>query len=123
MSVSPADFLDSARALATGPGEISKRNAISRAYYAAYHLACKVFPPVRDDDERSGMHRGYLDQLQNHPPGSAQRVAGVKLATLYQRRIIADYRLADSLSADAVARQMDGVSQVFNLLSDDTIDR
>ena len=116
MSVSPADFMDSASALSLGADEMAQRNALSRAYYAAFHRAAVSYPPEENRRGGTGMHRNYLDQLQNHQAGSKERIVGAKLTQLYQRRVLADYRLQNSLQTDAVARQLDTAKQIFSLL-------
>ncbi len=116
MSVNPSDFIESARTLSAVRDEMSQRNSLSRAYYAAYHRTREVFEPEIGRNDGMGMHRSYLDQLQCHNTDSTERIVGYKLAQLYQRRIVADYRLGDSLRQDAVARQLDTAAQIFNLL-------
>lgn len=115
MSVTPSNFLDSARELAAGGNdEMTRRNAISRAYYAAYHRSCAVLPPVKMEGN-TGMHRCYIDQLMAADSGTVERTAAVKLNSLYSRRIRADYRLQENLPAGAVAMQMAAATELFQL--------
>lgn len=117
MSVTPSNFLDSARALAAdGNDEMAKRNAISRAYYAAYHRSCAAVPPQKIAG-KTGMHRSYIDQLMATAPGTIERNAAVKLSTLYSRRIKADYRLHEELPAGAVAMQISTATELFQLFN------
>ena len=118
MSVAPSDFLNSAVQLGCSSDEMSQRNALSRAYYAAFHAAMLAIPHTNGGSaEQKGMHRRYLDQLQDHDSGSKERTIGTLLSQLYQRRVVADYRLRDSLRSDAVARQLDVARKVLELLN------
>lgn len=115
MSVTPSDFLDSAQKLAAaGNDEMSQRNAISRAYYAAYHRSCASLPPEKTGGN-TGMHRSYINQLMAADPGTIERNAGVKLNSIYSRRIRADYRLHENLSVGAVAMQISAATELFQL--------
>jgi len=119
MSVTPSDFLQSAIALSNNIDEMAQRNALSRAYYAAYHLAVQhiKLDATEHGEERKGVHRRFIDQLQEHDGGSTERNVGGRLNQMYQRRIVADYRLDESLRHDSVARQIDVARQVFHLLT------
>lgn len=118
MSVTPSDFLDSARVIASsGKDEMSQRNAVSRAYYAAYHRSCEIIPPIkREADNKVGMHRGYIDQLMEAEPSTKERTAAVKLSTMHSRRIKADYRLNEFFRQDSVAIQLSAATELFDLL-------
>ena len=119
MSVTPTDFLNSAVVLSADADEMAQRNALSRAYYAAFHIAKEriSLDDAEDPEERKCMHRRYIDQLQQHGSGSNERQVGGRLNQMYQRRILADYRLKEGLRHDAVARQIDVARQVFHLLT------
>lgn len=116
MSVCPADFLESAKTLAMDKSEIAKRNALSRSYYAAYHLSKTLFPLARGVAVK-GIHKTYIDFLKNHSPGSIERKLGLSLSTLYARRIRADYRLDDPIGPTEVALQISATVDLFNKLA------
>lgn len=116
MCVKPCDFLNSAIQLAGSGDEMSKRNALSRAYYAAYHHAIEICDPVGEDEEaRTGMHRRFIEGLVQSDPGTLNRRVGVKLNTLYAKRIKADYRLTDEIVASQVALQINDARAVLAL--------
>lgn len=116
MCVKPFDFLNSAIQLAGGGDEMSKRNALSRAYYAAYHHAREICDPVDEDEEvQTGMHRRFIEGLVQSEPGTLNRILGVKLNTLYAKRIKADYRLSDEIVASQVALQINDAKTVLAL--------
>ena len=62
------------------------------------------------------MHRRYIEQLLAANPGTLERNTGVKLNSLYSRRIKADYRLQDDLPVSAVAMQISAATELFQLL-------
>lgn len=108
MSIHPTDFLDSAKKLLGNPDETSTRNAISRAYYAAYHLARSAYPPDAEFAKANagGVHATFIDQLVQAEPGSPERLAGVKLGTLKGRRTKADYVLDCNIKPYVAAMQI-----------------
>jgi len=121
MSVSPSDFFQSAKELASNVDEISRRNSVSRAYYAAYHHMSSIIPYDGDsvNGRNAGMHRSYINQLMEANQDSVERKAGVKLQSLHARRVKADYRICDNLDARMVSMQIDGVNFIFNLVPND----
>jgi uncharacterized protein (UPF0332 family) len=117
MSVTPDDFLESARSLAAENDEMARRNALSRAYYAAFHRIVATIRPVENDDtSKSGMHRRFINQLMSCDSGTSERLLGVKLQTLYSRRITADYRLGDDILPAKVAQQISCAREIFNIV-------
>ena len=123
MSISAADFLASAKQLlldAEQQGEVAIRNAMSRAYYAAFHQARSVFP-VDSGFARNagtGMHEAYIDQLMRSNPGTTERHTAVKLKGMKGRRGNADYRLGDDLPAYHAVMQVKAAEDVFQLLDE-----
>ncbi len=119
MSIEPAEFLASAEEMASDHREVMSRNAISRAYYAAFHQVQLTFPAVEGNGSNlpgaKGMHRRFIDQLNQGAPGSLERKLGVMLETLRKRRVSADYRLADDIPAADVAQQLDRARIVLGL--------
>lgn len=122
MSVNPTDILDSARAIKTDEGEIFIRNAISRAYYAAYHLARQTFPADQEFQARSGagVHKSYIDQLQEAAQGSIERKVGVVLNAMKGKRTKADYHLDDDIKPYEAAMQIVKAESLFAELENET---
>lgn len=118
MSVLPTDFLESALAMSLSQDEMAVRNAISRAYYAAYHQAQVKFPSDREfmRGSRIGFHMAYIEQLMREPPGSAARFTAVKLSVMKARRAKADYELGVDLSKRDFTMQLVAANEVFDLL-------
>ena len=116
MSISARDFLTSAESLAVfGLDEINQRNAISRAYYAAYHRAKNEFAP--DGKVRGvGMHRGYIQQLKEADRGTLERKIGVSLGVIYSSRIISDYQLDKNVTSSDFSQTISRAKILFELL-------
>lgn len=81
--------------------EVGYRNAISRAYYAAYHC---VYPALRYGPKDN--HQGLIDYLLGDgSKGSEEydentlKAIGFMLQTLKDNRIIADYRLDNNFAS------------------------
>jgi uncharacterized protein (UPF0332 family) len=118
MSVTPENFLESARTLSTQRDEISYRNCISRAYYGSYHKATTITAvprPALDDERKVGMHKRYIDYLLQFERNSTERKIGLKLQILFNRRIIADYQLELEVFQHDVLVQLNTAADVFNL--------
>ncbi len=116
MSVTPTDFLESAIGLSSlGQDEMNQRNVLSRAYYAAYHRSCEFIQP-EESAENVGMHKRYINQLMKGDNGSIERKVGGKIKSMYSRRHIADYRLEDNISHDAVAIQLNAAKELFTII-------
>lgn len=115
MSVSPTDILGSAQATQAVEGEISVRNAISRAYYAAYHLARQTFPPLPESmaSAGGGVHKAYIDQLQQADEGSIERRFGVALNSMKGKRTKADYHLSDDIKPYEAVMQITKAESLF----------
>ncbi len=119
MSVSPSDFLASADSLAASgdKSEMTKRNVLSRAYYAAFHRAQEFAPAERNTGGGElGMHRRYFDQLLQNKKGSIERKIGEKLKSMYSRRLLADYHLHEDIAIDDVPVQLYSSRALFQLL-------
>ena len=118
MSVKPLDFLTAAIELSTVNSEISKRNALSRAYYAAYHTAIENFPldeSYTPPDKNSGVHKKYISYLMSRDTNSTERLIGIALGKLLKKRVKADYHLDANLELDDLALQIGGTKSVFKM--------
>ncbi|KKF38466.1 hypothetical protein [Hafnia alvei] len=123
MPVTSNDFLSFAKDCVSRSDEIGYRNAIARAYYAAYHhvLPCMEHGP-KDN------HQGLIDYLK----GDAWRASSEKyersslvglamaLQSLKDQRILSDYNLNsdfDKLSADTAVRTAEKLMDKCNQLT------
>jgi uncharacterized protein (UPF0332 family) len=113
----PRDFLDVAFDLAGEAREADWRSAVSRAYYAAFHVASELLArcgfPVPRGDQAHGY--GWI-RLANC--GDAQTVQAAKdLDWLRRNRNRADYDLGRPVSqqhASDLVRLADSIIQVFD---------
>lgn len=118
MSVSPDDFLACAESMAASAdkSEMTQRNILSRAYYAAFHKAREFAPPQQTGNSDFGMHRTYFDQLLQNKSGSTERKIGEKLRSMYSRRLLADYYLNKNIAIDDVPVQLYSSRALFKLI-------
>ncbi len=125
MSIQPTDLLDLAERLETG-AECDRRASISRSYYAAYHLCLdwhQALPePGSVAGKAGGKHQELINQLQNPGPGIPQelkklsRKLAIKLQTLRDRRVLADYKLRDALADNEAVTQLQQSRDMMNLM-------
>lgn len=116
MSVTPKDFLDSAENLSkSGSDEMTQKNILSRAYYAAYHRSCEFIKP-EESDENVGVHKRYINQLMRGENGSKERKIGGRIRSMYLRRRSADYLLQDAIKNDASGLQLGTAKELFLLI-------
>ncbi|CAE6723461.1 hypothetical protein [Candidatus Nitrotoga fabula] len=117
MSVTPDDLLKHALELASHHSdEITQRNVISRAYYAAYHRACEFIKPERQMLGDAGMHKQYITQLNQGKSCSIERKIGGKIKTMHVRRITADYRIREDVPNSNVAIQISAAKELFSII-------
>ena len=106
----PHDFYQLASQLATSPHAAELRTAISRAYYATYHVGVTLLEAMgfRLSSGPAG-HGEVRNRLSNSGDPEVMRV-GTQLGQLHSQRIAADYRLRNTnvenpKTAQAVVQQ------------------
>ena len=89
----PREFQDLASKLVTGASAAEIRTAVSRAYYATFHVGIELLESMefRISKGPSG-HGEVRDHLSNGGAPEIQAV-GQQLSDLHSKRIRADYRL------------------------------
>ena len=110
------DFLTLAATLAAGATEAEWRSAVSRAYYAAFHLACDLLRDLGFTVPHSERAHAYLWlRLSNsgHPDG---RNAGLNLRQLRQQRTRADYDPLRTVSATTAANDLQTAEEIIRVL-------
>ena len=85
------DFLDLARLLATHTTEAAWRSAVSRAYYAAFHVARQLLSDLGFTVPRADRAHQYLVFRLSNCGDPAVAQAGQNLETLRRLRNRADY--------------------------------
>ena len=115
MSVTPDEILDSAKALGLGNTEIEWRNAVSRAYYAAYHrcrLIVESLDPNLDATKASG-HAAVIDVLTELGSSNTQKAIGYKLSVCRVQRNVADYDIGCDFGADSCQSTLQMCDEIF----------
>lgn len=96
MGITASDFLASAKNMFTAGSETDFRNAVSRSYYAAYHVAAEV-AVKHCPDEDAHLHMGSHERLINQYMKCSKLSRGKNLAYILQslklERHRADYNL------------------------------
>src|SRR5712692_7297367 len=110
------DFLTLAAALATSSTEAEWRSAVSRAYYAAFHVACELLRDLGFTVPRAERAHAYLWlRLANsgHPD---VRNAGLDLSQLRQERNRADYDAHRNLGQGTAAKDLQTAQDIVRVL-------
>ncbi|MDE9544769.1 hypothetical protein [Xenorhabdus bovienii] len=96
MSITCQDLLSFAEDCFSRKDEVGFRNAISRAYYAAYH---NVYPAMQGGPKDN--HQGLIDYLKTESWKDNEEykkpdllALGYMLQTLKDNRILSDYKLS-----------------------------
>ena len=119
MSVVPRDFLESAKLIDIDGPEIGRRNAVSRAYYAAMHEAAGILPQqLADPAFRGSSHENLISGLrafsrQVVPGRTDGAIIAGELAAMKGTRKIADYRLGDSAPKTTVQLCLIRAEKIF----------
>ena len=94
MSVTPTEILEAAKGFAKGNSEVDWRNAVSRAYYAAYHRSMLIVEGLGVAIEGGGVHRMLVDTLTENRNSNIKAV-GYMLEECRRYRVRADYRIGE----------------------------
>jgi uncharacterized protein (UPF0332 family) len=111
------DFLVLAARLAAGTTEADWRTAVSRAYYAAFHVARRLFADLNFTVPRADRAHQYLVFRLSNSGEAAVEQAGRDLETLRRLRNRADYDEAPALTqpqAAAAAQVAEDVLQALD---------
>lgn len=126
MSISPSDLLSQAeRLLATAQSEAELRNAVGRAYYAAYHAGLAFHDSLpskgRNPPRKIGVHAELAFRLSSPTIlrtdvrfARSQNI-GRHLEWLHDKRVKADYRLSQTLTKPECDEAMRRAARTFEL--------
>jgi uncharacterized protein (UPF0332 family) len=114
--MNPRDFLDVADALVTGLGEAEWRSGVSRAYYAAFHVARRLLSDSGFDVARGEQTHAYLWLRLANSNHADVRNAGNDLYHLRQKRNQADYDLEQPLYQATCAGHIQLAERIIELL-------
>jgi hypothetical protein len=116
------DFLTLAQQLAAAPTEAAWRSAVSRAYYAAFHVARQLMEDLKFAVPRADRAHSHL-WLRLSNCGDPQVVAaGRNLNDLRRDRNWADYDLAHPMHQMIVQRPLLVAPQIIRVLDAAAID-
>jgi len=106
------EFLVLAQELGARTDEASKRSAISRAYYTAYHLAVRRAEANVGPFNGHSKHNWCWEQYTKTKDPDTQQI-GIDGGRMKRRRHIADYNAANSPNLDIeVQRQIEDALQL-----------
>jgi uncharacterized protein (UPF0332 family) len=111
------DFLPLAVQLAAGTTEAHWRTAVSRAYYAAFHVARRLFVDLKFKVPRADRAHQYLVFRLSNSGEAAVEQAGRDLETLRRLRNRADYDEIPALTqpqAAAAVQVAEGIIQILD---------
>lgn len=111
MSINHHQFLGVA-ALLCGTDETHNRTAVSRAYYCAYHACALHYKPI----QTGGMHAAMIESLTKSPTAQ-ERKAGFILKELRDLRVIADYKLSNSITQRDTEHSIRQTEKLLNTLT------
>jgi uncharacterized protein (UPF0332 family) len=110
------DFLTLAGRLAGQSGEAEWRSAISRAYYATFHIARRLFSDLRFTVPRADRAHQYLVFRLGNSGESAIEQAGRDLDTLRRLRNRADYDEAPAVTQAQAAAAVQIAQSIIQTL-------
>src|SRR6185437_2599670 len=113
----PRDFLTLAQQLALETTEAAWRSALSRAYYAAFHVARQLLENLGFAVPRADRAHGHVWlRLSNCSDPPIQKV-GADLNYLRRDRNWADYDLARPMRQAIMQRQLLSASHIIQILA------
>jgi uncharacterized protein (UPF0332 family) len=110
------DFLSLAARLATANAEADWRTSISRAYYAAFHVARRLFADLNFAVPRADRAHQYLVYRLSNCGDSATEQAGRDLETLRRLRNRADYDEAPTVTQPQSAAALQLAERIIQAL-------
>jgi len=113
--MNPQDFLGLARTLATDTTEAAWRSAVSRAYYAAFHVARDWFSALGFTVPHGDQAHRYLTLRLSNCGDPKVEGAGRELDTLRRDRNRADYDLHLPVRAIAAHASIQMAEQIIQV--------
>lgn len=114
----PRTFLDVASDLATGGREADWRSSISRAYYAAFHVGCRLLAESGFAVPDGPQAHAYLWLRLSNASNPVVIDVGRSLANLRKARNVADYDLEREILESAAHDQVYEAMQTIRVLDD-----
>jgi uncharacterized protein (UPF0332 family) len=110
------DFLALAQRLVSESAEVSWRSAVSRAYYAAFHVARELLEDIGFVVARADRAHAYLWRRLSNCGDPKVQAAGQQLNDLRGDRNEADYNLRLSLAQTVANGQVRAAQRIIDIL-------
>lgn len=114
--MNPRDILEVADSLVAGVKEAEWRSAVSRAYYAAFHVARQLLLQCGFAVPRGDQAHGYLWLRVSNAGQADVQIAGNNLNHLRQIRNWADYDLDRPLDQDTALELVQTAEDIIHIL-------
>src|SRR5438132_1043588 len=109
------DFLTLAQRLVSEAAEVSWRSAVSRAYYAAFHVARELLEDMGFAVPRADRAHAYLWRRLSNCGDVKAQAAGHQLNDLRGDRNEADYDLGLSLAQKVASGQVRAAQKIIDI--------
>ena len=114
MPVTANALLEAAKVLGRGETEVDRRNAASRACYAAYHRCLPVGRSVGlSAQPGQGVHRQLIATLTGNPSRGLKSL-GYMLELCRKRRVEADYAIETEFSPEKTRTVLAQCEKILN---------
>jgi uncharacterized protein (UPF0332 family) len=110
------DFLTLARALARGATEAERRTAVSRAYYAAFHVAGDLLADLRFNVPQADRAHEFVYRRLNNSGLATVEAAAKRLHELRRRRNEADYDVRRTFAVGIEAKSVADADTILRVL-------
>jgi uncharacterized protein (UPF0332 family) len=111
-----SDFLTVAQSLANNKTEAAWRSSVSRAYYAAFHVARDLMRGVGFGVPQSEKAHTHLEQRLSNCGDAIVERAGAKLGSLKSKRTQADYELRLPVARQVALFSCQTAEQIMQIL-------
>ncbi len=118
MSCTPQDFLSLAIKLSSSAEEIERRTGVSRAYYAAFHIADQakgILPELPYQEAGFGSHESVVRRYLADSENKTSVKLGYILRDMKNRRESADYELTGECPTQDVQVQIGQAKKIEEL--------
>ena len=114
MSVTPNALFEAAKALGRGAAEVDRRNAASRAYYAAWHQCLPIGRSVGlSAQPGQGMHQQLIGTLTGHRNPTLKSL-GYMLKQCRDLRVEADYEIETDFPPEDARTALEQCEKILN---------
>jgi uncharacterized protein (UPF0332 family) len=110
------NFLTIADSLLAESSEAAWRSAVSRGYYAAFHVARRLLETLGFRVPRADKAHAYLWYRLSNAGDSEVQIAGQNLGDFRSRRNFADYDVARQLGQTAAVAQVQMAKLIIQVL-------